>query len=162
MSTYQRYDGEPAADQSTPYAHRQRIAAQLREHLPATVDAHGDPAKSAPTPAAPAFDAIGTANPEVALSVLKAADALGVDRATVNTLMDSQAFVNAVTGAAPDEITAAITARTTTAPRMKPNPAQGRTGSAQPYQPQTFEDRLRGTLDNPDTGRDGGLVGRFI
>jgi hypothetical protein len=148
MATYQDYT-EPPADQSTPYAQRQRIAASLRSNLPA-VDHNGSPI----TPKAEAEpvtvpDAIGMTESATALAVLKAANALGVDHATVNTLLDSAAFVAAVTGAAPDEITAAITARTSPAPSMAPNPGQGRADNGPVTQPvRTLRDSFRDKARN--------------
>jgi len=147
MATYQDYT-EPPADQSTPYAQRQRIAASIASNLPA-VDHNGSPiTPKAEVVPVTAPDAIGMTEPATALAVLRAADALGVDHATVNTLLDSAAFVAAVSGASADEITAAVTARISTPPRMAPNPAQGHAdhGTHLRREP-TFRDKIRGTLD---------------
>ena len=147
MATYQDYT-KPPADQGTPYAQRQRIATSLRSNLPA-VDHNGRPITPKPE-AVPVTvpDAIGMTEPTTALAVIKAAGRLGVDHATVNALMDSQAFIDQVTDAAPDEITAAITARLNPAPRMAPNRAQGHAEHRIPNPPPTLRDKIRGTLDH--------------
>jgi hypothetical protein len=151
VATFQDYS-EPPADQSTPYAQRQRIAASLRSNLPA-VDHNGSAIKPTAAPEAVVVpDALGMTEPATALAVLKAADRLGVDHATVNTLLDSAAFVAAVTGAAPEEISAAITARTVPPrPVMMPNPAQGSSGRGAPSQPPSFKDRISASLDHANS-----------
>src|SRR5262249_34017150 len=120
----QAANGTPA--EGTPAAQRARLAEMFRQ-MP-EVDHNGDPINAAPATTTPNFDAITSADPATALAVLKAAETLGIDHAAVNTLMDSASFVASVTGAEPEEITAAITARATPAMRMNPNPSQGRSG----------------------------------
>jgi hypothetical protein len=119
-------------------------AAQARRLAPMVATAYnGDPIQPKAEPVT-VPDAIGMTDPGTALAVIKAANGLGVDHATVNTLLDSAAFVAAVTGVSADEITAAITARTSTAPSMAPNRAQGRADNGPVTQPvRTLRDSLR-------------------
>jgi len=140
MSTYADPNGTPA--EGTPAAQRQRLRASFTQ-LPA-VD-HNSRLITPKPEAVPVTvpDAIGMTEPATADAVLKAAGGLGVDRATVNMLLDSAAFVATVTGASADEITAAITARTSPAPRMAPNRGQGASGTPVPEAPKSLRDTLR-------------------
>lgn len=136
----------PGYDPPQQGAQRQRMLEEMRKLMPVSKDGFDRPRRSTDDSVTAIVTAPTAAPPSFATALSQAAEAVGAD---LPTLLDSQAFVTAITPVSSrDQALLQAVIRdhmpAPVAPLMAPNPAQGHTsGAAVPTAPKNLFERLK-------------------